>query len=52
MVLSFLLDSWTRWCEPTTSTACLDALPSDILVDFVFFYINVQDIIAMRRVST
>jgi hypothetical protein len=50
MVLTYLADHWTRWSEPLPHRPCLDALPSDILVDFVFFYINVEDIIAMRRV--
>jgi hypothetical protein len=53
-MLSFI----TRWCWWRSEdrliklkTPCLDALPNDVLVDQVFFYLDVEDIISIRRVS-
>lgn len=42
----FLIDRLTR-----SSRGCLDRLSNDILVDLVFIYLEVEDLLSLRRVS-
>ncbi|PIL35620.1 hypothetical protein GSI_02348 [Ganoderma sinense ZZ0214-1] len=41
----------SRFLGPSIRKDCLDRLPNDVLVDVVFTYLSVFDIIRMRRVS-
>jgi hypothetical protein len=50
MVLAFLTEGWTRFFSPPPKRACLDSLPSDVIIDLIFPHLIVEEIIAMRRV--
>ena len=51
ILLPGLLNVATRFLGRFMRKDCLDRLPNDVLVDVVFDYLDVCDIIRMRRVS-
>ena len=51
ILLPGLLNVATRVLGRFMRKDCLDRLPNDVLVDVVFDYLDVCDIIRMRRVS-
>ena len=51
MPLSFLSLDFLFAPNRRARVACLDKLPNDVLVDAVFDYLEVVDILRLRRVS-